>query len=98
MKKTFFIPPSDKELDDAIIYYNDQFPGLGAQFFEELVKAVELIQKFPQAWKKVGKHTHKLHLKRFPYIVLYIPEKDKILVTAIAHQHRNPGYYINRIK
>ena len=51
------------------------------------MEAIEVIQKFP-----------KFLLKRFPYLVLYIPEEDKILITAIAHQHRKPDYYINRIK
>ena len=98
MKGMLFIPRSDKELDDAIAYYNDQFPGLGSQFLKEVLSAIEVIQRFPNAWKKIGKHTHKLLLKRFPYLVLYIPERDKILITAIAHQHRSPEYYIGRIK
>lgn len=98
MKEIIFLSPSDKELDDAIDYYNDQLSGLGSQFFQELMNAIEVIQKFPNAWKKVGQNTHKLLLTRFPYLVLYIPEKDKILISAIAHQHRRPEYYIERIK
>lgn len=98
MKEILFLPPSDIELDDAIEYYNDQLPGLGVQFLKELMDAIEVIQKFPTAWKKVGEHTHKLLLKRFPYLVLYIPQEDKILITAIAHQHRKPDYYIDRIE
>ena len=91
MKEILFLPPSDKELDDTIEYYNDQFPGLEYQFLQELMDAIEVIQKFPNAWKKVGKHTHKLLLKRFPHLVLYIPEKDKILITAIAHNIESPN-------
>jgi len=98
MKEILFIPPSDKELEDAIKYYNNQLSGLGSQFYQELMEAIEVIQKYPSAWKKVGEHTHKLLLKRFPYLVLYIPEANKILITAIAHQHRRPEYYIERIK
>ncbi len=98
MKDVLFLPPSDKELDETIAYYNDQLFGLGFQFLQELMAAIRIIQKYPTVWKKVGKYTHKLLLKRFPYFVLYIPEADRILITAIAHQHRKPEYYIKKIK
>ena len=94
--KMIFLSPAGQELEDAFIYYNDQLPGLGKQFFREVSTAIELIRKFPQAWHKVGKHTRRFLLKRFPYLILYIPEKDKIIITAIAHKHRFPDYYLNR--
>ena len=37
MKEILFLPPSDKELDDAIEYYIDQLPGPGVQFLKELM-------------------------------------------------------------
>ena len=57
MKEIVFLPPADKELNDAIDYYNDQLPGLGLQFFQDFINSIEVIQKFPNAWKKVGQNT-----------------------------------------
>ena len=98
MKEIQFISPSDRELDDAMEFYNEQLPGLGEQFFDELMHSLDLICTFPNSWKKVGENTRKLLLPRFPYLILYIPEEEKILITAIAHQHRSPEYYIDRVK
>lgn len=91
------LPPSDKELDDAFEYYNDQEISLGNSFYNEFMRAVDLIQAFPITWKKVGRHTHKINIKRFPYLLLYVIDGNNILITCMAHQHRSPTYYIERI-
>ena len=95
--KLKFIPPSDQELVDAYNYYDDQLMGLGDQFLSEFNKTVELIIEYPAIWNKVGKRMRKALLKRFPFLVLYIYENDIIHITCIAHQHRDPEYYIERI-
>lgn len=37
------IPPSDKELEEAIDYYDDQMPGLGEQFYNAFLSTVNYI-------------------------------------------------------
>lgn len=91
-----FLPPADKEFEEAIIYYNDQLPGLGDQFYDEVIAAIKFIRKFPRGWQKVGKYTRKCILKHFPYLILYVAEEDKIIITGIAHQHRHPDYYLKK--
>lgn len=92
-----FIPPSEQELFDAYHYYEDQMRGLGNQFLNEFNRVIEFILKFPILWAKVGKRTRKALLKRFPYFILYIFEDEIVNITCIAHQHRDPDYYIDRI-
>lgn len=91
------IPPSDEELDDAIKYYNDQLCGLGDQFYSEFLNTINLVERVPFGWVKVGENTRRINLKRFPYLVLYVVDEEDILVACIAHQHRNPRYYISRV-
>lgn len=90
------IPPSDKELGEAVDYYNDQLEGLGEQFYSSFLDTVRYISRTPDVWRKVGKHTRRINIKRFPYLILYIFDDPDILITCIAHQHRNPSYYIER--
>jgi hypothetical protein len=90
------LPPSDQELIDAIEFYEQQLPGLGHAFLKEFLETMEFIKHFPTAWQKVGRHTHKCPLKKFPYLILYIAEKTQIIITAVAHQHRRPSSYLNR--
>ena len=79
------IPPSDKELEEAIDYYNDQMPVLGQRFYNAFLSTVNYISIAPDAWRKVGKNTRKISIKRFPYLVLYVLDKNDVLITCIAH-------------
>ena len=89
--------PAQAELEEAITWYAGQAPGLGDAFLIETLKSIQLIEKFPQAWHPLTPHIRRCRLSRFPYSVVYTLEGDDLLVLAIAHQHRKPGYWRNRL-
>jgi toxin ParE1/3/4 len=95
--KIRFISPANVELEDAIKYYDHQLPGLGFRFFQEISSAIERIKLIPEAWTKMGEHTRRCSVKGFPYAIFYVIEKEEILIMAIAHLHRNPENYKDRI-
>lgn len=92
-----FLYPAEIELDEAIKYYNYQLPGLGYRFYQEISSAIERIKIMPEAWTKLGNRTRRYLLKGFPYSLLYVFDEKEILVTAIAHHHRNPKQFIDRL-
>ena len=87
-----------QELGEAIAYYNGQAPGLGDAFLLETVAAIDRIRRFPQAWHPLGENTRRCRLRRFPYGVIYHEDKDEILIVAVAHSHRRPDYWRDRVK
>jgi toxin ParE2 len=89
---------AQQELDEAIAYYNGQAPGLGDAFLLETVAAIDRIRRFPQAWHPLGENTRRCRLRRFPYGVIYHEDKDEILIVAVAHSHRRPDYWRDRVK
>ena len=95
--KARFIAPASHELDEAVTYYEHQLTGLGNRFFKETSSSVERILFIPEAWPKVGERTRRCMLKGFPYALLYVREQTEILVTAVAHLHRDPKHYRDRI-
>jgi hypothetical protein len=92
-----FIEPASIELDDAITYYDMQLQGLGKKFLEEILQTVNLISIFPEVWAKNSVYTRKAVLKKFPYNLIYLKSKGIIYIIAVAHQHREPEYWIDRI-
>lgn len=96
--KLKFISPSDLELIDAYNFYEDQLTGLGDQFLYEFNNTIKIIIEHPTIWIKVGKRTRRALIQRFPFLILYIYEMNTIHITCISHQHRNPEYYIDKIK
>jgi plasmid stabilization system protein ParE len=85
------------ELDDAIAWYASQAPGLGDAFLIETLKTFKLIEQYPKAWHPLTQQVRRCRLRRFPYSVIYAQEGSDLLVLAVAHQHRKPGYWRARL-
>jgi hypothetical protein len=49
--KIKFLEVAQIELDEAIDYYNYEFPGLGDAFLTEVLSVLDRIGEFPEAWK-----------------------------------------------
>ena len=92
-----FTEPASIEIDDAISFYNYQERGFGKIFFEEVLQIIELISEFPELWPQNTANTRKATLKKFPYNLIYSAEKDMIYIIAVAHHHREPEYWIDRV-
>ena len=97
--KINFLQPAEQELSEAVDYYEAQSPGLGFEFFEEVWAAIERIAQYPKAWQFVSRRARRCQTHRFPYSVIYqvCEGENEILIIAIAHLHRKPSYWWNRI-
>ena len=54
-----FLEIAQIELDEAVAYYNYESPGLGDAFLTEVLKALDRIGKFPEAWHPSSKRTRR---------------------------------------
>jgi plasmid stabilization system protein ParE len=89
---------AQQELDEANEWYANQAPGLGDALLVETLKTFKLITQFPQAWHPLSAQTRRCRLNRFPYSVIYSVEGGEVLVIALAHQHRKPSYWQDRLQ
>lgn len=89
---------AQRELDEAISYYNGQVAGLGDAFLLEVVAAIERIRQFPEGWHPLSEHVRRCRLRRFPYGLIYQPDKNEVIIVAVAHSHRRPSYWRDRLK
>jgi plasmid stabilization system protein ParE len=95
--KIRFLEIARLELDDAIDYYNNEAAGLGDSFLTEILKALDRIGEFPEAWHPCSKRTRRCQTSRFPYGIIYQTREREILIVAISNLHRNPEYWQDRI-
>ena len=84
------------EFNEAIEWYETHEPGLGLDFAAEVHAAVQRALAFPLAWQEMGGDIRRALVHRFPYGVLYVLERDRLLIIAVMHLHRQPGYWQNR--
>lgn len=89
-------PEARQEFEEAEQYYNRQVPKLGDQFRKEVRAALPRLQAWPLSCPVERGDIRRLTLSRFPYKLLYSVEADHIYIIAVAHQHREPAYWIER--
>ncbi|MGQ3685500.1 MAG: type II toxin-antitoxin system RelE/ParE family toxin [Candidatus Loosdrechtia sp.] len=92
-----FHPDAEIELSESIQYYEDVEPGLCQDFAVEVYSAVQRAIAYPRAWMVLEGDVRRALVRRFPYGVLYSEEDDGILIVAVMHLHRAPGFWKGRI-
>jgi toxin ParE1/3/4 len=93
-----FIAAARLELLAEIIHYNEAEPGLGLRFVEAVEEAAARALAFPRAGSPGRVKTRRVFLKGFPFALIYRPERNGILVFAVAHHKRRPYYWQRRTR
>jgi plasmid stabilization system protein ParE len=93
MKPVKFHPQAESELAESAVFYN----GRGDDFFTAVKLASRQIQADPLRRPLRRDGTRKVTLPRFPYAVVYRDDPEQILIVAVAHGARRPGYSQNRL-
>lgn len=90
--------PASAEFSEAVRWYETRRSGLGGEFFDAVVATVALIEANPEIGTILSRdgQTRRLLVARFPYQVVYRFRRTEIVVVAIAHLKRRPGYWKNR--
>lgn len=94
--KVEFLEPAILEYQDAIEFYNLQSEGLGDKFKNEIDNTISIIRNYPEGFTEYTNHTRKAVVNIFPYNLIYSLHQDRIIIVAVAHQHRKPNYWVNR--
>lgn len=89
-------PEVYNELEQAWSWYEDRARGLGIKFLDEVDRAINTIQQFPNTWPPYFEATRRFLLHRFPFAIVYRHKKNKIQVFALMHLRRKPGYWKER--
>ena len=92
-----FHPGAQREVDDAIRYYERCRPGLGYEFADEVYAAIHRVMRYPEAWGELSPNTRRCLVTRFPYGVVYQAKPGTIRIIAVAHLSRRPGYWRERV-
>lgn len=95
--KIEFLEAAQAELNDAFEWYEAQQKNLGMQFINEFEAAVKRISTYPKSYVLIGNEVRRCLIKRFPYGILYGIDADTIVIIAVAHLHRKPNYWVDRL-
>jgi plasmid stabilization system protein ParE len=71
---------------------------LELRFIARVEAAIRQIAEAPDRWVVLEQDVRRCLTKVFPYAVLYTIEQDFVLIIAVMHCHREPGYWRRRIE
>ena len=93
-----FHPEAEAEFHEAIDYYERCQESLGHDFAVEVYSTICSIIDYPLAWPVLTGTVRRCLTSRFPYGIIYSVEGAEILILAVMHLHRAPGYWKRRAK
>ena len=93
-----FLSLANQEVDDAVQWYEEQEEELSRAFLDELDRVVRLVKIYPLMAKAIEPEIRRFLFTRFPYSLIYGIDQETIVVIAVAHQHREPRYWADRIE
>ena len=98
MQRVRFIKEALFDVEDVVLWYEQQRMGLSYDFELCLEAGLDEISRNPDAFQKKYKNVKIRFISRFPYGIHYRFEKDEIVVIGVFHTSRSPKNWSKRLK
>ena len=96
--KAIFHPEAHEEMIESARFYEAKSEGFGSDFLTALEETTRRIEQFPEGGPIDRANIRKRLVPGFPFTILYEIPSDRILIAAVMHQHRRPGYWRKRLQ
>jgi len=95
-------PEALAELEADALWYEERDPELGYGLVDEVSRAALDAAEAPRMWQLFPGVPPELEvrrrvLRRFPYVLAFKVYGDELVVIAVAHARRRPGYWLHRL-
>ena len=92
-------PEASAEIALAHDFYEERRTGLGTELEEAVNVALGMIAAMPQAWERWPNldEVRVFQLERFPFSLPYWHDEERVVLLAVAHAKRKPGYWRRRL-
>lgn len=97
MHRIRFVKEALFDVEDIVIWYEEQRIGLSYDFELCLEAGLDEISRNPNAFQKKYKNVKIRFISRFPYGIHYRFEKDEIIVIGVFHTSRSPKNWSKRL-
>ena len=91
-----FHPEAEQEFLASLEWYRERSLTAAVDFERAVTTAVETIGSAPQRWPSYFEQFRKYTLHQFPFSIVYEELLSEIVIFAVAHARRGPGYWKHR--
>ena len=92
-----FHPQAEQEYLTALGWYRERSLIAAVNFESAFAQAIGRIQEAPQRWPVYVGDFRKYTLRQYPFSIVYQEFPEQVVVFAVAHGHREPGYWLDRV-
>ena len=92
-----YLLPAEEEMTEAASFYESKARGLGAEFLDDVQRAIDRLRDNPELGRSVTVELRSSLLSRFPFCLIYAIHPEDLLIIAVAHQRRRPNYWKERV-
>ncbi len=96
MSGVAFDPDARAEFLAAVEYYEECQNGLGRRFRTAVEMELGRIKTTPFRYRVLHEPFRRCLVPKFPYAIIFVIEPSFMLVVAVAHAKRKPGYWRGR--
>ncbi|HYV38321.1 MAG TPA: type II toxin-antitoxin system RelE/ParE family toxin [Gemmataceae bacterium] len=84
------------EYEDAYLRYRARSIRVAADFRREMRRVLTAIAKTPESFPALDDDYRYALLRRFPFMIVFQIQPERVFVVAVAHTSRKPDYWRNR--
>lgn len=84
-----YLPEAQDDIDAVYASYEQRSAGLGDRFLDALRDRIDQIGDNPALYGILHQDVRAAAPRKFPYVVYYRAETDRVLVIAVQHGRRS---------
>ena len=96
MKELAYHPAAQAELEAEVLFCENERPRAGSQVRADISKAIISVRQFPGIGRNAIGGVRRIVTRSYKFIVHYELIADQIVIWAVAHPAREPGYWLAR--
>jgi toxin ParE1/3/4 len=90
-------PDALEETRAAVEWYAERSRRAAEAFLNEIDHVTRQISEKPERFPAFEHGTRRMLFRRFPYFIVFRETAEGVEIVAVAHGHRQPGYWRSRV-
>ena len=87
---------AERDFTDSLCWYAERSQRAAEGFEAEFDRTLASIGADPQRFPHCDQRHRFCLMRRYPFQVIYREQADQVVIVAVAHAKREPGYWSNR--
>ena len=84
------------DIAEAVAWYEGERRGLGREFARSVRASLAAIGRNPLHYQRAHHDVRRVLVRRFPYALYFVAEREQVVVIACVHVRREPQLWQSR--